>query len=199
MANGKYIWLDGPDGVGKTTICRELAKKIKPSITVAFPSRATAPGKLIREVFEGKQQVDLRAMMWLFIADGVDMEPRIAQWLAEGTTVVADRHTFVSSQVYQTEIHSKNDVLQAQYIAGFRMPDRAYFLDLDPREALARLTARGEAINPLYESVDLDKLDMMRVKYLRVAQGMGARARIVMAHKVEEVTQFILDDLHTMA
>lgn len=193
---GHYIWIEGSDGTGKTTLCKALSEKIADAIVIAFPSRATAPGALIRDVFEGKLQVHPQAMMWLFVADGVDMEPKVLQWLSEGKTVIVDRHTYVSGLVYQTDLHSKQEVMQTHAPAHFRMPDRAYFLDIDPRGALARMGRRGEALNVLYESADISKLAARRTKYLYVAGDMGSKARVIAAEApVEETVQFIMKDL----
>jgi dTMP kinase len=200
IANGKLICIEGADGSGKTTLCRELADEItkltdKPCVTIAFPSRASAPGALIRDVFEGKQKVIPEAMLWLFIAEGVDMEPQINAWLNEGRTVIVDRHTAFSQLIYQTELHTKAEVEQASAPAKFRKPDMVYVLDIAPEVAITRREARGEARNKLYEPEDIAKLKAMRVKYLEVAWDSGATIINSGVLSTKEMVDTIMDDL----
>jgi len=170
--SGKLVVFDGQDGCGKSSICRAVASALTaldvPHQVLAFPSRDSAVGGLIRDVFDGKAKVHPYAMMWLFVAEGVDMEPTITELLKQGKIVLLDRHTAISGIVYQTKMHTRRDLDAVTSPAGFRTPHRIWIVDVPAGVALSRRGARGEARNVLYEPDDLEKQREQRAAYLNL-------------------------------
>lgn len=169
---GKYVVFEGPDGSGKSTLAKKLATALENTRhfgqqvrTLAFPSRESAVGGLIRDVFEGKASVDPKAMMWLFVAEGVDMERQIRRTVSDGGWLICDRHTMVSGNVYQGEVHGVDRVSAVTTPAGFIVPDRIYLVDVPAEVAMERRKTRGEARNVLYEPEQLERLDKMCKAY----------------------------------
>lgn len=180
MSGPKYLVFEGPDGSGKSTLAKAMADALERNDhrvrTLAFPGQASAVGRLIRDVFVGKETVSDEAMLWLFVAEAKDIEPQITHHLAQRQWVVADRHTLVSSRVYQTALHGQNKVESVIWPAELRIPDRVYLLDLPPEAALARCHDREEATNELYETDDLVTLAQRRREYRKLFdQFLGAR------------------------
>jgi len=166
---GKYVVFEGPDGSGKTTLAKKFAELLRcieaDHREMAFPSRESAVGSLIRDVFEGKANVSPTAMMWLFVAEGKDMEPQISRAVGAGKWIICDRHTMVSGYIYQGEVHGLERVSQVTAPAHFTVPDRIYLVDVPAEVAMERRKARGEARNLLYEPEQLDRLDRMCKAY----------------------------------
>lgn len=167
---GKYVVFEGPDGSGKSTLARKLGELICriPDQRVrhmAFPSRESAVGTLIRDTFDGTAIVNPKAMMWLFVAEGVDMEVQIRRTVTDGEWLICDRHTMVSGNVYQGEVHGIDRVSAVTTPAGFIIPDRIYLVDVPADVAMSRRRARGEARNVLYEPEQLERLEKMCKAY----------------------------------
>jgi dTMP kinase len=166
---GKYVLFEGPDGSGKSTLARmlsEMLERAEQSVRrMAFPSRESAVGNLIRDTFEGKAAVSPSAMMWLFVAEGKDMEREISRTIGENRWLICDRHTMVSGLVYQAEVHGLDRVNAVTTPANFTVPDRIYLVDVPAKVAMERREARGEARNVLYEPDKLDRLEKMCQAY----------------------------------
>jgi dTMP kinase len=166
---GKYVVFEGPDGSGKSTLASMLAKALQnaPRLvrTFAFPGRASAIGNLIRDVFEHRTSVSPEAMMWLFVAEGKDMEPQICRHVSDGDWVICDRHTMVSGLVYQSRIHGLNQVADVTRPANFIVPDRIYLVDVPATVSLERRAARGGERNTLYEPEQLEQVEVQCAAY----------------------------------
>jgi dTMP kinase len=164
-----YWWIEGLDGSGKSTLARELVNKLsekgRPVQLLSFPSKVSAVGRLIRSVFEGKEQVDEEAMLWLFIAEAKDMENRIKKALDEGNDVICDRHTMISARVYQEKVHGAATVDNVLWAARFRLPDRIFLLDVPAEVSLSRRKERNEERNALYEPEELKQILYLRALY----------------------------------
>lgn len=166
---GKYVVFEGPDGGGKSTLAKMLVAALQNAGErvrfLVFPGRESVVGNLIRDVFEHKVTVNPEAMMWLFVAEGKDMEPQIRRHVTDGDWVICDRHTTVSGLVYQGEVHGRDHVEAVTRPAHFTVPDRIYLVDVPAKVALERRNARGEARNTLYEPEQLDRLEAMCKAY----------------------------------
>lgn len=166
---GKYVIFEGPDGSGKSTLANKLGALLRRAEQhvhhYAFPGRVSAVGNLIRDTFESKATVSPSAMMWLFVAEGKDVEPQIRRHVSDGDWVLCDRHTMISGLVYQGEVHGIERVDAVTQPANFIVPDRIYLVDVPAQVAMDRRNARGEARNVLYEPEKLDRLEKMCQAY----------------------------------
>jgi dTMP kinase len=96
---GRLIVFEGTEGVGKSTQAARLAESIG-AVLVREPG-ATALGEQIRAVLlDSDEEIEPRAELMLFLAARAQLVPKIRSYLAEGTTVVADRF-FLSTYAYQ--------------------------------------------------------------------------------------------------
>jgi thymidylate kinase len=168
------------DGSGKSTILREVAGLLEAQDVkhhrFAFPSRHNgAIGGLIRDVLEGKVVVQEEAMLWLFTAEGVQMETTLHEAAQRGEIVLCDRHTAISALVYQTVTHFREDVRAVNRIANFTAPDRIYIVDVPVDVALSRRKSRGGSTAVFYEPTEIKKLEDMRLKYLNLVEDFSQR------------------------
>lgn len=175
----RYLVFEGLDGSGKSTLARAVTDALQRHDhhvrTLAFPGRTSAVGRLIRDVFEGEETVSDEAMLWLFVAEAKDLEPQITQHLGQRQWVVVDRHTLVSSRVYQGPLHGQGAVEAVIWPAKLRTPDRVYLLDVPPETALARCQERSVGL-AAYETADLTLLGQRRQEYRKLFdQFLGAR------------------------
>jgi thymidylate kinase len=111
--------------------------------------------------------LDVRSMMYLFLADALDREPVLVRALAEHDVVILDRHTLISGWAYQLEHHDIDTLIPAQQRFRFRMPDLTVILDVEPELSRERVfKKRGQAINAIYEKDDREYTQRLRDRYL---------------------------------
>jgi dTMP kinase len=139
---GRFITVDGPGGVGKSTtvaaLVQVLADRGEQVHATAEPSRSRL-GRFIRENADDYAGA---ALACLVVADRHHhLAHEVVPHLESGITVVSDRY-FASTLVLQAL-----DGVPRQYLldlnAGIRMPDLAVVLSADPLSIATRIAARG--------------------------------------------------------
>lgn len=151
MTRGRFVVLEGGDGVGKTT---QLPRLVAALEAQGHPVRAirepggTAVGDAIRALLlDPAAHIVPAAELLLFLAARAQVVREIVRpALDAGTWVVADRF-FVSTYAYQATGHGldADAVRTANALATDGLvPDLTLVLDLDPAAAAARRTARGD-------------------------------------------------------
>ena len=120
---GSLLVLEGPDGVGKTTLAQRLHDHLRSldvdCLRVAFPgSEAGSVGLLVHRLHHNPAQFDLgetvqAALQLLHVAAHVDaLERRILPALREGRVVILDR-SWWSTVVYGREFGLDAEAVQA--------------------------------------------------------------------------------------
>ncbi len=151
MTRGRFITLEGGEGVGKSTQIRALAAALSAQGIETVATRepgGSAGAEAIRTLLmEGSDdRWDARSEALLFAAARADHVARtIRPALARGAWVLCDR--FVdSSRAYQGGGGGLTDAdILALHGVGSEglLPDRTFLLTVSPAEAARRLTARG--------------------------------------------------------
>lgn len=148
--SGRFITLEGGEGVGKSTQARRLAEALRARGLEVVPTRepggspgAEAIRTLLLEGEDGRWTAGAEAL--LFAAARADHVARtIRPALGRGAWVVCDR--FIdSSRAYQGVAGDLGDcaILTMHEVAsGGLLPDRTLVLDLADQEAAARAAAR---------------------------------------------------------
>ena len=150
LPKGFLIAVEGLDGVGKTTLCEKLAKKIEqneyPVIQTRQPG-GTALGKEIRHILhESLERPTPLAEYFLLAADRAQhMSTLILPALNDHKIVISDRmgDSSLAYQGYGRGIdldfirYVNNKAMQGH------MPDLTIYVRLDFSEALNRLKTRG--------------------------------------------------------
>lgn len=94
------IVIEGPDGVGKTTLCKALAQRLD-GVYVSFPGReAGTLGKWVYDLHHTDLTINPTALQALHIAAHIDTLNRfVLPAVNRGQTVILDR-SFISTLVY---------------------------------------------------------------------------------------------------
>lgn len=150
MSRGRFISIEGGEGVGKSTQIASLAKAIREhghEVIITREPGGTEGAEIIRQLLLGgsAERWLPRAEALLFAAARSDhVERLIEPALANGSWVIADR--FIdSSRAYQGAGSGLSDAdIMALHHIGSRglMPDRTLILRLDPKEAANRAAMR---------------------------------------------------------
>ncbi len=193
MSNGRFISLEGGEGVGKTTQLARLAGWLEDRgvSVVATREPGGAPGaeEIRRLLVEGPpERWTPMAEALLHTAARVEhVAQRIAPALQAGRWVVSDR--FVDSTiVYQGIVQGLGikTIMRMHAIAldGF-LPDLTLILDLPAREGLARAGARGDG-EDRYERHGADFHERIVQGFRDLARRWPERCRLIDASGDEE-------------
>ena len=202
MTSGRFITLEGGEGVGKSTQIGALAAALEERglEVVATREPGGSPGaEAIRTLLmEGSDdRWNARSEALLFAAARADHVARtIRPALARGAWVLCDR--FVdSSRAYQG---GGGGITDADLLALHRfgseglLPDRTFLLAVSPDEATRRLVERGGSDR--MGNKPLDYQARLAARFVEMAAAEAGRWRIIDAdRRAEEVTEAILADL----
>ena len=181
MSKGKFIVFEGIDGAGKSTQIALLKKALlEMGCTVHQTAEPTEldTGKMLRAALSGKQARTACEMATLFTLDRIAHNKEIGAAVERGEIVICDRY-YYSSLAYQGALCDYEWVKNMNVgCAEIRQPDLCVFLDLAPKDAIARITARGEATE-IYEKEET--LALFRDTFHRVFASLADRVAIVNA------------------
>ncbi len=162
-----FIAMEGLDGSGGTTQTKLLAQWLRDRgqaevHTTTEPS-AGPVGRFIRDALNPAHEASAigdAVLPFLFAGDRRDhLDREVIPALQRGAAVITDRY-YHSSLAYQSLAVGLPAV--AALNERFRAPDITLFLDLEPEISLARIEARGEALER-FEA--LDKLRQIQEAY----------------------------------
>ncbi|MFE2037197.1 dTMP kinase [Streptomyces scopuliridis] len=139
---GRFITLDGPSGVGKTTtvqaLNRELIRRGQAVRQTVEPTTSDI-GVFIREHFS---HIRGRALACLVAADRYEhVEHEIEPWLSAGDTVVCDR--YLPSTLVMQQLDGVPMKFLLDLNAHVLMPDLAVILTASPGLIAERIAVRG--------------------------------------------------------
>ncbi len=193
---GKFITLEGVEGVGKSTnlevIQAFLAGKGVNFIVTREPG-GTPVAEEIRELLLANRDEklhELSELLLVFAARSQHLEELIKPALERGVWVLCDRFTD-ATYAYQgggrslnlSTIAALEDLAQGQL-----RPDLTFILDLDPQVGLARASNRGELDR--FEQEKLPFFSRVRDTYLARAAAEPERCKVIDASaSIEEVEQ----------
>jgi len=141
---GLLVVLEGIDGVGKTTVHKALAERLKnnPHIVFSYEPTNGAYGKKLREALK-QGNLSKEEMLFLFIKDRLEhVKSLIIPSLKEGKLVILDRY-YPSTIAYQGAegFDFKELLILNETIAP--TPDLMIYFDLPVEVAVKRLKERG--------------------------------------------------------
>lgn len=193
MTKGRFITLEGGEGVGKSTQAALLQAALKTRGLEAAITRepggtpfAEAVRNFILYGAAGTPATPLAETLMFFAARADHVARLIAPTLASGTWIICDRFTD-STRAYQGAASGLGDdaVLALDRIAvGPTQPDLTIVLDLPARDGLLRAELRrnaagaGEA-RDTFEARTLAFHERIRTGFLDIARREGKRCVVV--------------------
>ncbi len=199
MTQGRFITIEGVEGVGKSTniaLVKSLLEERGYEVLLTREPGGTPTGERIREILLDKDEQAMTAMtelLLVFAARSQHVSQVIMPALAAGQWVISDRFTD-SSYAYQgggrelgIEIVA---ALEAQVLADFR-PDLTIVLDVDIATGLERATREAEADR--FESEQASFFQRVRETFLMLAE--ADRYRVIDAGQPIEKVQVDLTEV----
>ncbi|MCW7472846.1 dTMP kinase [Leptospira levettii] len=143
----QFFVFEGIDGSGKTTVSKRVSEilneKLFPNVWHREPTDSVF-GQKIREFLQGKIKLNQEEQLKLFLQDReLSVQDIILPTLKNGKSIVQDRYYFSTAAYQGRDEEHAADILYMNEDKGFPEPNRVYFLDLSPEEALERRNTRG--------------------------------------------------------
>jgi dTMP kinase len=196
VTRGRFITMEGVEGVGKSTQLARLQGYLRAKAIDLIMTREPGGSPLAEEVRSlllapraDAMSADAELLL-VFAARADHLEKRIEPALLRGQWVVSDRFTDASF-AYQGAgrgIDAARITELEQWVQGDLRPDRVIILDLAPEEGARRVQRR--AAPDRFESEQVDFFHRARDMYLARARSDPPRYRIVDASGSE-------DEVHT--
>ncbi|WGL17020.1 dTMP kinase [Microbulbifer bruguierae] len=206
LSRGKFITLEGGEGVGKSTNLRFVTQWLENRGIEFIQTRepgGTPLAEQLRTLLLQKrdERVDPTAeLLMVFAARAQHLSQQILPALAAGKWVVCDRFTD-ATYAYQGGGRGLDRTLIAQLeniVQKDLRPDRVLLLDLDPVIGLERAAATGEADR--FESEQLDFFRKVRRAYRARAESDPDRYAVIDASvALPEVQQQLAHVLEIIA
>jgi dTMP kinase len=197
-ARGRFITLEGGEGVGKSTNLAFVANLLEAEGLDVQRTRepgGTPLAERVREVIVSNSAETVPPMaelLLIFAARALHIDGCIRPALEAGRWVLCDRFTD-ASYAYQGAGRGLGDDpvrwLEEQVQGGLR-PDLTLLLDADPAIGLARAGARGAADR--FERERLEFFERVRAGYLARAAADPGRFRVIDASRPLDAVQYDL-------
>ena len=173
---GRFITLEGIEGVGKSTnveFVRDQIEAAGHSVIITREPGGTALAERIRHVVlttTGEPVPPVCELLLMFAARSAHVNNRIRPALEEGTWVVCDRFTdaTVAYQGFGRRADLDKIAALADWVHGDVWPDITFLLDAPVEVGLSRVQKRGKP----------DRIELERAEFFnRVREGYLAIAR----------------------
>ena len=195
MARGKFITIEGVEGVGKSTNMDFIADRIGEAGIEVLRSRepgGTPMAERIREMLleHGDEPLpDLAELLLFFASRTLNIENAIKPALNAGTWVLCDRFTD-ASRAYQGAGRGLNmDRINtlADWAHGDLNPDMTVLLDAPAEVGMRRAEKRGETDR--LESEQMSFYTRVRNQYLALADSEPGRFEVIDASEPLDAVQ----------
>ena len=190
---GRFITLEGGEGVGKTTLAKHLRTQLEAQgldVVLTREPGGSPAAELLRETLYGPgapHWAPIPETLLLFAARAAHLEETIRPALARGAWVICDRFND-STLAYQGVLGGVDkDFLSAldARVIGADHPDLTFMLDLDPAVSRARAEQRGEVLTR-YDSAPPAFHASLRAAFLDIAKANPERCSVLDAAAAPE-------------
>ncbi len=185
-ARGRFICLEGIEGVGKSTNLRFIADRLAAAGIAFITTREPGGTPLAEEIRQlivvprEEPVVQQTELLLMFAARAQHVQTVIEPALARGDWVLCDRFTD-ATYAYQgggRGVPLAEIAWLEQYVQNGLRPDRVFLLDVDVAVGLARAKARSAA-GDRFERERLDFFERVRAVYLARAQAHPERYGVI--------------------
>ena len=190
---GKFITFEGPEGSGKSTQVRMLARYLRNrgySVVSTREPGGTRAGELIRKILLTEQKASLFSLTEVFLymaARSQLIKETIEPALKRGKIVLCDRFldATIAYQGYGDGVEINLIRRLGRVATGGLKPDLTILLDLPPRKGLERVRGKKDRM----EKRPLAYHERVRKGYLRLAAQQTRRIKVVRVRKLKRETQ----------
>lgn len=193
-ARGRFITLEGGEGVGKTTLAKHLRAHLETQgveVVLTREPGGSPAAELLRETLYGPSAphwAPIPETLLLFAARAAHLDETIRPALARGAWVICDRFND-STLAYQGMLGGVDKAflsdLAGRVIAADH-PDLTFMLDLDPAVSRTRAEQRGEVLTR-YDSAPPAFHASLRAAFLEIAKANPARCCVLDAATAPEL------------
>ena len=203
MQRGKFITIEGIEGVGKSTNIDYLAGIIEANGYTVMKTRepgGTPIAERIRDILKehGDEPLpDVAELLLMFAARSISVNNTIQPALSNGTWVISDRFTD-STRAYQgggRGFPRQSIEWLAEFVHGDLQPDLTILLDAPVEIAMQRADRRGDPDR--FEVERAEFFDQVRQTYLQLAEMEPERFVVVDCSKDLESVQAAITAVST--
>ncbi len=203
MQRGKFITIEGIEGVGKSTNIDYLAGIIEANGYTVMKTRepgGTPIAERIRDILKehGDEPLpDVAELLLMFAARSISVNNAIQPALSNGTWVISDRFTD-STRAYQgggRGFPRQSIEWLAEFVHGDLQPDLTILLDAPVEIAMQRADRRGDPDR--FEVERAEFFDQVRQTYLQLAEMEPERFVVVDCSKDLESVQAAISAVST--
>jgi len=205
MKRGKFITLEGGEGVGKTTnlsFIQDYLQQHAITVTVTREPGGTALAEKIRHLvldIDGESIAETTELLLMFAARAQHIQHVIEPALAQGNWVICDRFTD-ATYAYQgggRGLSIDTIALLEQLVQGNLRPDLTLLLDAPIEIGMER--AKKRAAFDRFEAEKLSFFTRVREMYHTRATEQPDRIKVIQAHQpLDHVQQQIISVLQTI-
>jgi dTMP kinase len=163
LSGGLFIAIEGGEGAGKTSLARDIQKRLQNEKFETLVTRepgATKLGSKLRQVWLDRS-LDPDDL------DGIESLFLFTPALAAGKLVISDRYVF-SAKAYQAADGVDESIVDqvCDIVTGGLLPTRTYWLDVTPSVGVARIAAEKRPEAPSkYDLAELEFHDRVRAGF----------------------------------
>ena len=205
MQQGKFITVEGGEGVGKSTNMQFIADQLTASGKTVVTTREPGGTPLAEDIRSlllqprSEPVYEQTELLMMFAARAQHIQQVIAPALQKGCWVLCDRFT-EATYAYQgggREMGFETIAKLEQLVQGGLRPDCTFLLDAPVDVGMARAKSRGALDR--FEQEQLDFFERVRQAYLKQANENSHRFLVVDASKeLSVVQQQISSQLQTL-
>ena len=164
-----FIVIEGIDGSGKTTLCETIFNtRLGKTDKIRMFSEPTnyETGIKLRKFLSGSLELPPEEELQLFIDDRKESVKRnIRPCLDSGIDVILDRYYYSTAAYQANTSRTPEEILNQNLKEEFPVPDYLFFIEIDPRIALKRISSRSENLDR-FETIE--KLETIYKNYQKV-------------------------------
>ena len=200
MSQGKFISIEGVEGVGKSTSIEAIKKFLevkKIDFVVTREPGGTVLSEKIRELLlqvNSEAPGGMTELLLIFASRAQHLEKVIRPALENGMWIICDRFTDATYAYQGGGRGLKTSVIAEleSMVLGELRPDLTIILDLDPETGLARAKERGELDR--FENEKDEFFNKVRSAYLDIARSNPDRCFVIDASQnIEQVSSDIIN------